>query len=63
MGNKIRGVAHREMISFGDHHLASVRKQPLPTLVKTERVIALAKDGEQRRLVEWSDKGAGNPPV
>jgi hypothetical protein len=44
--NKVGGVAHWEMISFGDHYLTGGWKQLLPVLLETEGIVALAKNGE-----------------
>ena len=51
--NKVGGVAHREMISFGDHYLTCGWKQLLPPFLETEGIVALAKNGEQRSRTSW----------
>src|SRR4029077_6514705 len=61
--NKVGGVAHREMISFGDHYLTRGWKQLLPPLLETKGIIALAKNGEHRRVRQRSGKSPRNSVI
>ena len=53
--DQVRVITHGIVIAFRDDHLASVGKQVFPAKLETERIIAFAKNSDERK----SSKAAG----
>ncbi len=49
LSDEVRIVAHREVVSVRDDDLPCVWKKRLPARLESERIVALAEDGEERQ--------------
>src|SRR5258708_13432649 len=63
MGHKVRGVAHRKVVAFGNDNLPRVWKKPFPLWLKFKRIVPLAKYREQRQLSKRARQRALRFPV
>src|SRR5579864_1385190 len=61
--DQVRVVTHGIVITFRDDQLASVGKQLFPARLETERIIALAKNSDERKSSKWAGERIRQLPV